>query len=304
MLLYGLLGALVALTLFYIAAWAVTEIRKRDIRPTPGATTTTRRPGPLEVLTGFVTDFLDTLGIGNFATTTAAFKLFRLVPDEQIPGTLNAGHTIPVVTEALIYVAIIRVDMATLVPMIGAAVAGAWLGAGIVARLPRRAIQLGMGAALLVAAALLLLTLFGVMDRLSGESLALPGAALAAGVAGNFILGALMTLGIGLYAPCMILVSLLGMNPTAAFPIMMGSCAFLMPVGSLRFIRRGRYSLRAALGLTLGGIPGVLLAAFLVKSLPLNSVRWLVVVAVIYAAVMMLRSAVAERAPAAAYVDL
>ena len=49
----------------------------------------------------------------------------------------------------------------------------------------------------------------------------------------------------------MILVSLLGMNPTAAFPIMMGSCAFLMPVGSLRFIRERAYSLPSALGLAL-----------------------------------------------------
>ena len=114
---------------------------------------------------------------------------------------------------------------------------------------------------------------------------------LAIGVIGNFFLGALMTLGIGLYAPCMILVSLLGMDPHAAFPIMMGSCAFLMPVGGIRFVRTGRYHLKAALGLTLGGIPGVLIAAFLVKSLPLDAVRWLVVIVVIYTASILLRSA-------------
>jgi uncharacterized membrane protein YfcA len=114
-------------------------------------------------------------------------------------------------------------------------------------------------------------------------------------VGGNFLLGALMSLGIGLYAPCMILVSLLGMNPTAAFPIMMGSCAFLMPIGSLRFIRERAYSLRAALGLAIGGIPGVLIAAYVVKSLPLYAVRWLVIVVVLYTAVTMLYSAFTER---------
>src|SRR5678815_3270543 len=98
----------------------------------------------------------------------------------------------------------------------------------------------------------------------------------------NFGLGALMTLGIGAYAPCMIMVSLLGMNPTAAFPIMMGSCAFLMPVGSAQFIRKGKYSLRAAIGLAIGGVPGVLMAAYIVKTLPLVAVRWLVVVVVVY----------------------
>jgi uncharacterized membrane protein YfcA len=104
-----------------------------------------------------------------------------------------------------------------------------------------------------------------------------------------------MSLGIGLYAPCLILISLLGMAPTTAFPIMMGSCAFLMPVASARFIRKGSYDLRAALGLALGGIPAVLIAAFIVKSLPLSAVRWLVVVVVVYTAVTMLRSALTRQ---------
>jgi uncharacterized membrane protein YfcA len=96
----------------------------------------------------------------------------------------------------------------------------------------------------------------------------------------------------------MILVSLLGMSPKVAFPIMMGSCAFLMPVGSLRFIRKDAYSLRPALGLAVGGVPGVLLAAFIVKSLPLGAVRWLVIVVVVYTALALLRSARAEPTPA------
>ncbi|HEY3383701.1 MAG TPA: sulfite exporter TauE/SafE family protein [Vicinamibacterales bacterium] len=298
----ALLAVLVALTILYVAAWIVMLVRSR--RQQADASRCRPWPGPIELAIGLVTDFFDTLGIGNFATTTAAFKLFRLVPDERIPGTLNAGHTLPVVAEALIYVAILQVDMTTLVAMIGAAVAGAWLGAGIVARLPRRAIQIGMGCALLVAATLMLLTQFGVLARLTGETLSLSGLRFAVGVTANFVLGALMTLGIGLYAPCMILVSLLGMNPTAAFPIMMGSCAFLMPVGSLRFISLDKYSLRAALGLTIGGIPGVLLAAFLVKSLSLGAVRWLVVFVVVYAAVMMLRSAWTERAGGARVIEV
>ncbi len=46
-----------------------------------------------------------------------------------------------------------------------------------------------------------------------------------------------------------------------------------------------------ALALTLGGIPGVLLAAYVVKSLPLTTIRWLVVVVVLYAALSMLNAA-------------
>jgi uncharacterized membrane protein YfcA len=89
----------------------------------------------------------------------------------------------------------------------------------------------------------------------------------------------------------MILVALLGMNPIAAFPIMMGSCAFLMPVGAARFIRKERYSLTPAIGLALGGLPAVFLAAFIVKSLPMTALRWLVVAVVTYTAAAMLVSA-------------
>ncbi len=258
-------------------------------------------PRPIELGIGFVTDFLDTLGIGSFAVTTSFYKFFKLVPDERIPGTLNVGHTLPTILEALIYIGIIGVDPRTLVLLIAASVVGAWFGAGLVARLPRRGVQIGMGGALLVAAALFVMAnLKGSTFGLSGTALGLTGAKLWTGVAVNFCLGALMTIGIGLYAPAMIMVSLLGMNPKAAFPIMMGSCAFLMPFASARFIRFDAYSLRAALGLTLGGLPGVAIAAYIVKSLPLEWVRWLVVIVVIYAALAMLRSAARRRDQAVA----
>ena len=276
-----LLAALTTLALTYAWRWFAFE------RRAAGALAS---PGPLRIAIGFVTNFFDTLGIGSFAPTTSLFKLLHLVPDERIPGTLNAGHVLPTLVQAVIFIAVVAVDPATLVLMIAASVLGAWLGAGIVARLPKRAIQAGMGAALLVAATLFVLANLKLIPA-GGEALALSGTLLVIACAVNFVLGALMTVGIGLYAPCLILVSLLGMNPIAAFPIMMGSCAFLMPVAGLRFIACQRYDLRAALGLLIGGIPGVLLAAFVVKQLPLVWLRWLVVVVILYTAGAMLRSA-------------
>ena len=251
------------------------------------------RPTPLGLVIGIVTNFFDTLGIGSFASTTAIFKLKGLVRDERIPGTLNVGHTLPTLVQALIYIAIVNVDVWTLTLMIAAAVLGSWLGAGVVSGWPRRNIQIGMGCALLVAATLFLLQIYDIAPG-GGEALALAGPRLAIGLGVNFFLGALMELGVGLYGPCLILVSLLGMNPQAAFPIMMGSCAFLMPIGSLQLIRPGRFSLRAILGLGLGGVPAVLIAALIVKSMELRYLRWLVVVVVVYAALSMLRSAVVE----------
>jgi uncharacterized membrane protein YfcA len=247
-------------------------------------------PTALQTAIGFVTAFLDTLGIGSFATTTAVYKLRNMVPVTLIPGTLNVGHTLPTIAQAFIYTQIVPVESATLVLMIVAAVAGSWLGAGVVARWPRRKIQIGMGLALLGAAALMLMTALHLFP-VGGDTLGLAGVRLGIGLAGNFVLGALMMLGIGLYAPCMILVYVLGMAPTAAFPIMMGSCAFLMPTSSIRFVKTRAYHVQAALGLALGGLPAALIAALIVKSLPLGAVRWLVVFVVIYTAINMLITA-------------
>lgn len=258
-------------------------------RGTPGHA----RPTPAFLGIGFGTNFLDTLGIGSFATTTAAFRIGRLVRDEHLPGTLNTGHALPTVVQALVFIVAVQMDTLTLIAMILAAVLGAFLGARVVTGLPRRAIQLGMGAALLIAAGIFLARSTGLLPG-GGDALGLSGALLAVGVVGNFVLGALMTLGIGLYAPCLILVSLLGMNPLAAFPIMMGSCAFLMPVAGMPFVRSGRYDARAAVGLAIGGIPGVLIAAFVVKQLPLGVLNWLVFVVVLYTAATLLWSAVRE----------
>ena len=239
---------------------------------------------------GFITNFFDTLGIGSFATTTSFYKLWRLVNDRLIPGTLNVGHTPPTIAQAFIFIAIVEVDIVTLVLMIGAAVVGAWLGAGVVASWSKRKVQIGMGICLLGAATLMLMTQLQLVPG-GGEATGLTGVKLAIGLVGNFVLGALMTLGIGLYGPCMILISLLGMAQKTAFPIMMGACAFLMPVASARFVRAKCYDPPAALGLALGGIPAVLIAAFIVKALPLSAVRWLVVVVVVYTALSLLRSA-------------
>src|ERR1700743_3691815 len=244
---------------------------------------------------GFVTNFFDTLGIGCFAPTTAYYKLTSRMPDDEIPGTLNTGHALPAMTEALIFIAIVSVDMTTLVSMIAAAGLGAWLGVGIVSGLSRRAIQLGMGVAQSCGALIFLAKNLHWMEG-NGDALELHGFLLFTAVAGNLLLGALLMLGIGLYAPCLIMVSLLGMSPIAAFPIMMGSCALLMPVGGARFIRSGRYNVSAALGLAIGGIPGVLLAAYIVWSLPIDKLRWLVLIVVLYAGAQMLRSAYMERA--------
>ena len=300
----GLLVALGALTAVYVAGWAkvVMAVRAEGGAapvPVPAPASDVGAPSPLSIGVGAVTNFFDTLGIGSFATTTALFRFFKMVPDRIIPGTLNVGHTLPTVVQAFFYISVIPVDVITLISMIAAAVAGAWLGAGVVAKWSKRKVQIGMGGALLAAAIFFTMRNLGLFPA-GSTAIGVSGILLVVAVAGNFLLGALMSLGIGLYAPCMILVSLLGMSETTAFPIMMGSCAFLMPVGSLKFIKERAYSLRVAIGLALGGIPGVIIAAKIVKSMNLTTVRWLVIVVVLYTALTMLYAAftATDEAPA------
>jgi uncharacterized membrane protein YfcA len=282
----ALLTGISLLTVWYIWCWV--SIERARARTEESASPRLPRIG--DVAIGFGTLFFDTLGVGAFAPTIAIFKILHRVPDEEIPGTLNAGQALPGVAEALIFIAVVAVDLTTLTSMIVAAGLGSVFGVRIVARLPRRALQLSMGTALLVAAALFLAKNLQWMPA-GGDALALHGGVLVFAVGVSFILGALMMLGIGFYAPCLILLSLLGMNPLAAFPIMMGANIFPMLIGGAGFIRTRRYDYRTAVGLTLGGIPGVLIAAYVVKSLPIVWLRWLVLVVVLYAATAMLNSA-------------
>jgi uncharacterized membrane protein YfcA len=284
--------ALGILALTFVIVWIV-EVRKNPDTPDAGA------PNAERVAVGFFANFFDALGIGSFATTTTYYRFRKLVRDELIPGTLNVGHCLPTVTQAFIGIATITVDFLTLVLMIATAVAGAWVGAGVVSRLPRRAIQVGMGIALLVAACFFFLSLMGMMPA-GGETVGVRGWLLAAGLVGSFLLGTIMPLGIGYYAPCMILISLLGMNLKAAFPIMMGACAFLMPVASMEFVHKKRYSLRAAAGLAMGGVFGSALALLVVVSLPLYWVKWLVAFVVVYTGLSLLQTAAREKRVAVA----
>ncbi|MBV9330522.1 MAG: permease [Alphaproteobacteria bacterium] len=274
-----LLAALCIIALSYLVDLLRVAMRKSSWRPSIES-----------ILLGAVTNFFDTLGIGSFAPTTAWLKMRKLVPDSHIPATLNAGHCLPTVAEALIFIVLVRVNTALLSCCIGAAVAGSLIGASAVVRLPVRLVQSVVGVALLIAAALYAMSSLGLFPA-GGTAVSLAPGFFVLAVAIHFILGALMTFGIGLFAPSLISLCLMGLSPTAVFPIMMGACAFLMPVSGFRFVRSERVDLRVVVGIALGGVPAVLVAAFIVTSLPLVTLRWGVIVVVLYAALLLLRSA-------------
>jgi len=298
----GVLAALVLINIAFVLGWIRAARRHR----------LSGRPAPADIAIGCFTSFLDALGIGSFAPTTALFKFRGKPPDELIPGTLNVGLNAAAFVETLLFVTVVTVQPALLVCMVATAAAGAWLGAGVVSRMPRRSIQLFMGVALLIAAFFFamknvheLSVRHGDISRFldifppGGQAFGLDGWRFVVAVVVSFVLGALMCIGIGNYAPLMILLALLGMHPLAAFPIMMASDGLLQPVASLRFFRSGRFAHVSSLGLAVGGVVGVLVAFYIVKSLPLTIMRWLVTAVVTYAAVSMLHSSRTERAATA-----
>ncbi|MET4683555.1 sulfite exporter TauE/SafE family protein [Brevundimonas faecalis] len=287
MIIAVLLTVLALLAVFYAIQLVRTARMRGELKP--------RMEG---VAIGAVANFFDALGIGSFAPTTAWLRFRKVTPDSFLPAVLNAGHCLPTVMQGLVFMKLIQVDPVLLLACIAASVVGALIGAPIVLRLPVRAVQMVVGVALLIAAALYAMTNLNLMPA-GGEAVSLNGNLFILAVVAHVLMGALMSFGIGLYAPSLIMLSLMGMNPTAAFPIMMGACAFLMPVSSLRFIRSERIDLRLVLGMALGGIPAVLLAAFVITSLPLTILRWGVVAVVLYAAANLLITAFKAASPVA-----
>jgi len=271
-----------------------------------------RRAAPRwEALTlGAVTNFFDTLGIGSFAPTTAWFKFRKLVPDRLIPQTMLVGHSLPTMAQAMIFLVLLGVliDPVLLVGCMIALLMGGLLGAPLVARTKVWVIQLIVGSALLIAAALYAMTNLHLMPG-GGTASSLPYGLTAVAIAANFVFGILLNFGVGHYAPSLIMFSLMGLDPRLCFPIMAGGGALTVAGAGVRHISMGQIDLRIAVAIALGGVPAVLVAAFLVKSMPLELLRWLVILVVLYAAGVMLKSAftdqreIASTAAAAAIPD-
>lgn len=283
----------VALILFTLAstAYFIKDIiaHKEDF--------TREKFGTLTVI-GFVTNFFDTWGIGSYAPTMAGFKFTKSSADETIPGTLNIGDTLPVSMEAILFFTFVDIDPFTLVAMLAAAILGAVLGAGVVCKWNVRYIRIGLGAGLMIMAFVLAcknaqIGPFGIV----GTATALHGIKLVIGLVCNFILGAFMMIGIGLYAPCTALVAMLGMNVKVAFPIMMGSCAFLMNAACFKFIKEGKYDRKAAFCLAFPGALGVVVAYLLIKyAFSVKTLTYIICLVMVYTSIMFIRDAIKNAA--------
>jgi uncharacterized membrane protein YfcA len=243
-------------------------------------------------LVGAIVSFVDTLGIGSFAPTTAWLKFRRLVPDRLIPPTMLVGLTPPSMAESIIFLILlgVLVDPVLLVGCVLALLMGGLLGAPLVARARVWVVQLVVAVALVLAAVAYAMTNLHMFPG-GGTASSLPLGLLIAAIAANFLFGLLLNFGVGNFAPTLVMLSLMGMDPRLAFPIMAGGAALTGAGASIRHIMIGEIDLRIVLGLAIGGVPAVLVAAFIVKTMPVETLRWLVIVVVLYAAAVMARAA-------------
>ncbi len=245
---------------------------------------------------GAITNFFDTLGIGSFAPTMAWLKFRRLVPDRLIPCTMLVGHTPPAMLQGFIFLILlgVMVEPVLLVGCVIALLMGGLMGAPLVGKVRLWVVQLVVAVALLLAAALYAVNNLDMMPG-GGTATGLPLNLMIVAIAANFLFGLLLNFGVGNYAPTLVMLSLMGMDPKLCFPIMAAGAGLCGAGASIRHINLGQIDLKIAIGITLGGIPAVFVAAFLVKNMPLDLLRWLVMVVVLYAALVMLKAAFGGR---------
>lgn len=234
----------------------------------------------LGMLIGFITDFGDTLGIGSFATTTAAFRMTHYIDDDRkLPGTLNAVHAIPVMFQALFFITAVKVELTTLLPMTTAAVIGAYVGTHVTKKWHAPTVQRVMAVALLIAVIIMVVRMITTPG--SNNSMGVDGLHgwwLILGIVFNFGIGVLMTMGLGNYAPELIFFSLMGVNPAVAFPVMMLDAALIMPTTALNVIKMDRVSWRGFAGVAIGGVLGVIVAAKFFTSMNVDLLNKLIVI--------------------------
>lgn len=241
----------------------------------------------------FIIFLLSTFGVSDFAIGASLYPRMKWLDEKKLPGTLNTACVIPVAVMALAYISSIQVGIATLIIAVVAQVIGAYVSPRYVVKLPVNVIKRFISVGLLVAAAMILAGKFNLMPS-GGDAVSLTGFKLVLLGVLSLIYGALNNIGIGSYALTMATVYALGLNPGVAFPIMMGACTFSVPVGSMQFIKFDSYSRKITLFASTAGVIGVLVAAFVVKSMDVSALQWLVAAVILYSAVTMIMSTLKE----------
>lgn len=248
------------------------------------------------IILGAVVSFFDTLGIGSFAPTAAWLKFRKLVPDRTLPQTMLVGLTPASMIEAIIFLLLLGI-LVDPVLLFGSAIAllmGGLVGAPLVARAQVWVVQLVVAIGLILAAAAYLMTNLHLFPG-GGTAASLPPTLASVAIAASFGFGILLNFGVGNYAPTLVMLSLMGLDPRLCFPIMAAGASLTGAGAGIRHIQMGKLDMGIVLSLAIGGVPAVLVAALIVKTMPVELLRWLVLVVVVYAAGVMFRASLRGR---------
>ena len=250
------------------------------------------RPNGEALILGAVVNFFDTFGISSFAQTTAWMKFRKMVPDRLIPPTMIAGLTPPAMAESIIFLILlgVKVDPVLLFGAAMATFAGGVVGAPLVVRARAWIVQMIVAIGLTMAGIAYVLGFLGMLP-VGGTAAGLPMGLTIIAIAVSFVLGLLANFGVGNYAPSLAILSLMGMDPHYCFPIMASGASLMGAGSSMRFIKVPEIDLKIVVGLALGGIPAVLVAALIVKKMDVDLLRYVITLVVFYTAIVMARSA-------------
>ena len=231
---------------------------------------------------GFVSNLLDTVGIGSFAVIVAMRRILGVMPDDvKLIGSMNIQAVITALAQMLIFLHYIQLDLTTMLVAIAMITLGGFLSGLFATRIKTSLVRIIMLIAFIITGILLFLIQMDILSFLN-NSHAIKGMRLIFFAIFMLIAGSLPAFGVGYYSLVKTSIFLFGVNPIIAFPIMATASSYQMPVTAITFMRSGKFYARSSILLAVFGVIGVFIAAPLISFVDPYTLKWILFVVVIY----------------------
>jgi uncharacterized membrane protein YfcA len=215
---------------------------------------------------GFISNLLDTVGIGSFAVIVAMRKMLGVMPDDvKLIGSMNIQAVITALAQMLIFLHYIKLDLTTMLVSIAMITLGGFLSGLIAVRINKAIVHNVMLIAFIVTGILLFLIQLDVL-QFTSTSDAITGIRLGIFAIFMLIAGMLPAFGVGYYSLVKTSIFLFGVNPIIAFPIMAAASSYQMPVTAITFMSKNKFYTKSSILLAIFGLIGVFIAAPLIST--------------------------------------
>lgn len=233
------------------------------------------------LLTGFIANIADTLGLGSFAVIVAMNNRWKMIDDKQLPGTLNAQSVLPTLLQSLLFLNIVAIDLKVLVPFVLAACLGGLICGSLVARLEKQRVRQAMILGFIGIGCLIFANQMSWLP-VGGDAITLPTSKILIGIPAMLLAGMLPGVGVGIYVPIQVILFFLGLSPLVAFPIMTTSGAIAQSVTAYAFVSKNEFASRESIWIGVAGFVGVLIAVPMITYVNHSTLRWLLLFIVFY----------------------